>query len=509
MRVVASLRELEVLALDCQSTGASPRHGHLLEIAWSKGRAGAASWSCVASHLVRLPRGQRVPSRIRRLTGIREEDMVAALPAPAVRRRLEADLSPAPVAVAHFARFESTFLDSLCGGRFPLDMLCTHEIACRLLPGLPRRGLRALAGYLGHPMHEDKRAAQHVAATVAVWRALVERLEEEGVTTLAELHDWMERVAPARTGGREYPLARETRLALPDAPGVYRFLGKHGDLLYVGKAKSLKARVNSYFRQRRHGTEKTPELLTRAFDVRVTVTPTALEAALAEADAIKEESPPYNTALREGRTDVHFASPDFADVARTPDADHPVGPLPRADALVPLVALRPDAVDLGAPVWDRLRGMPVEAGYARFRERNGCGDPVRLGARLWTREVPEEGDDDEPDDVERVARHFESSLRHAVHMLRRARWLTRISEGVLVWRHRVLQIAGGRIGSWRPDYLRSARERHMAFDAATYDRLRVLTTEIRRVAEHDPIALRLGPGTVYGRAALRRKLRWL
>ncbi|MDH3592690.1 MAG: GIY-YIG nuclease family protein, partial [Planctomycetota bacterium] len=303
-----NLRELEVLALDCQSTGANPRHGHLLEIAWSRGRAGAPSWSSIASHLVRLPRGQRVPARIRKLTGIQQEDMVEALPPPAVRRRLEADLGPS-VAVAHFARFESTFLDALCRGRFPLDLVCTHEIACRLLPGLPRRGLRALAGYLGHSMGESKRAGHHVEATVAVWRALVERLADEGVTTLRELYDWMERVPPRRTGGREYPLPRERRLAVPDAPGVYRFLGKRGDVLYIGKATSLKARVNSYFRQRRHSIERTPELLTRAFDVAVTVTPTALEAALAETDAIKEETPPYNVALR--RMDVHFASPDF------------------------------------------------------------------------------------------------------------------------------------------------------------------------------------------------------
>ena len=87
------------------------------------------------------------------------------------------------VAVAHFARFERSFLEEL-----PVEWLCTHEIACRLLPGLPRRGLRALSGYFGHVMEEEKRAPGHVSATVAVWAALVEGLRKSaGVTTLDEI----------------------------------------------------------------------------------------------------------------------------------------------------------------------------------------------------------------------------------------------------------------------------------------------------------------------------------
>ena len=55
---------------------------------------------------------------------------------------------PAPT-VIHFARFEQPFLRMLAAGVFPLDVVCTRDIARRLLPDLPRCSLRALAGYFG------------------------------------------------------------------------------------------------------------------------------------------------------------------------------------------------------------------------------------------------------------------------------------------------------------------------------------------------------------------------
>jgi len=480
------LRELEVLVVDCQSTGANPRRGSLLEVAWSRGRAGG-EWSEVASHLVRLPRGKKIPARISKLTGIQERDMADALPPHAVRRRLEANLTPT-IAVAHFARFEGPFLDVLCGAAFPLELVCTHEIACRLLPGLPRRGLRAVAGYLGWVMEESKRAAGHARATAAVWSGLVERLSQVGVETLNDLRAWTERTTAARRGGREYPLAREKRLELPDLPGVYRFCAKNGRVLYVGKATSLKRRVNSYFQHRRHSSDKTPELLTQAFGVETTPTATPLEAALLEVDQIREHAPPYNVALRAGRTEVCFASRDFLRVRRQLDEEHPVGPLPRPGTLEPIVALR-DRPRFDDPIWTRVIGArtDVEPGYRVFLERHGpCdrqADLLRLGARLWRLERTGE---EELDGPEKVARQLESALRHAVHMLRRARWLRRLVGGRLSWEQRTLRV-----------------------DQAHYDRLRVLTTELRRVAARPGTELVLGDGSIYDGAALRRKLKWL
>src|SRR5262249_61911102 len=97
-----------------------------------------------------------------------------------VRRELAADAArltaqPAPT-VIHFARFEQPFLRILAGGEPPLDIVCTHDIARRLFPELPRRSLRALAGYLGRGVGALRRSADHVEATAFLWQELVHPL---------------------------------------------------------------------------------------------------------------------------------------------------------------------------------------------------------------------------------------------------------------------------------------------------------------------------------------------
>ena len=214
--------------------------------------------------------------------------------------------------VIHFARFEEPFLRALHerhgAGPFPLDLVCTHAIACRLLPELPRRTLRALAGYFGAAVPPLRRSADHVAATAFVWRHLVALLaEREGVVGLDELHEWLAR--PARRSPRRFPLPRERRLELPDRPGVYRLLRAGGAVLYVGKAASLRQRVSGHFHAR--GGERALEMLTQARDVSCTETETALEAALLEADEIKRLAPPFNIALAAAGRAVWFATADL------------------------------------------------------------------------------------------------------------------------------------------------------------------------------------------------------
>src|SRR4030095_4587149 len=64
-----------------------------------------------------------------------------------------------------------------------LDVVCTRDIARRLLPNLPRCSLRALAGYFGRAVGALRRSADHVEATAFVWQELVRMLETKGVST--------------------------------------------------------------------------------------------------------------------------------------------------------------------------------------------------------------------------------------------------------------------------------------------------------------------------------------
>src|SRR5204862_4518107 len=84
-------------------------------------------------------------------------------------------------------------------------------------------------------------------------------------------------------------LPRDTVERLPAAPGIYRFFAADGRLLYIGKAKDLRARVGSYLSNAAGHSNKTLDLIRHVHDVRVEVSGSALEAALEEAAAIRRE----------------------------------------------------------------------------------------------------------------------------------------------------------------------------------------------------------------------------
>lgn len=93
-------------------------------------------------------------------------------------------------------------------------------------------------------------------------------------------------------------------LNLPDAPGVYFFLGNKKNILYIGKATSLKDRVKSYFGKDLMTTRgpRLVKMVEDAVDVKFTQTDSVLEALMLEANQIKKHQPPYNTIEKDNRS---------------------------------------------------------------------------------------------------------------------------------------------------------------------------------------------------------------
>jgi len=87
---------------------------------------------------------------------------------------------------------------------------------------------------------------------------------------------------------------------IPQSPGVYLFKGAAGEVLYVGKAASLRNRVRSYFNQGPQGI-RTITMTSRAEDVEWIVTDTEIEALLLESNLIKQHRPRYNIRLRDDK----------------------------------------------------------------------------------------------------------------------------------------------------------------------------------------------------------------
>jgi DNA polymerase-3 subunit epsilon len=302
-------------------------------------------------------------------------------------------------------------------------------------------------------------------------------------------------------------------------------------------------------------------MLTQVKDVSWSAAETPLEAALLEADEIKRLRPPYNVALAATGRSVFFATADLEDLRERPDEAHPVGPLVSPfpfEALSALRAvLRADAPS-PASLARRSRALGVEpaygpgpecfaAGLARFAQEHGPAAGtlaiLRLGARLWAARSavpaappsPDYGGGDEAPpsprrsvwDAERVTRGLEETVVRAAHAVRRGRWLVRLSESSLAWaepgeeRRRVIVIRAGTVIARAylepgapvpvpPGHARPLAERRAAFDLATFDRLRVLTTELRTLAgAAGSVGLRLGPHARVSRGRLQAVFRWV
>lgn len=89
---------------------------------------------------------------------------------------------------------------------------------------------------------------------------------------------------------------------LPDKPGVYLFKNENGDVIYVGKAVSLKNRVRSYFRKDGQKIPKVAAMMKRAADLDYIITDSEVEALILESNLIKEYRPRYNVLLRDDKS---------------------------------------------------------------------------------------------------------------------------------------------------------------------------------------------------------------
>ena len=93
---------------------------------------------------------------------------------------------------------------------------------------------------------------------------------------------------------------KTTLSLLPDSPGVYQYFSAEGELIYVGKAKNLKRRVNSYFNKEQTG--KVLALVRRVAKLEYIVVNTEFDALLLENNLIKEHQPHYNIMLKDDKT---------------------------------------------------------------------------------------------------------------------------------------------------------------------------------------------------------------
>jgi len=313
------LEEAVFVVFDLETTGLSAERSRICELGAVRVRA----LELVDSFQSLVEPGVPLPDPVARLTGLREEQLRGAPRVSSVVRRFLA-FAGDDLLVAHNARFDQRFLERqlvfMHGRRLSEPPLCTAALARRLLEGRRRRvGLASLAQFFGVPTTPCHRALPDAEATAEVLVHLIGLAQELGARRLSEL-----RALAAPRKRRVYG-KRALANGAPTRPGVYLFRDRHGQVLYVGRARDLRARLRSYFRSERQRPSVEAALL--ALDrIEWRVLGSELEAALEELRLIRELQPPANSRSRRKEHGVYLRrrGDDFV-VSKTATPLGPIG----------------------------------------------------------------------------------------------------------------------------------------------------------------------------------------
>ncbi len=566
-----NLKEESFILFDFQTSGTNADDCYIIEAGWGLYRAEDRPENTVwYNHQIKLPPGVHLPARIQHLTGLlgeaKEDSLTYAELGAALGTFLECH--PTLAILIHYARFKQPFLTRLLEDH-GLDtsavskrVICTYQLAKNLVPQLKSYSLRAVAGYANYSLGEKKRTKDHLLATAYAWRYLENSIHLAEAYELTQLPEILAEYRPAVDMGSKPNLhteeLRTKRLALPNEAGIYFFVDRSDRVLYVGKARQLKARVNSYFRGKKTKGSRLNEMLTRAVDLRVKICQTELEALLEESDAIKRHNPPYNILLTQASRGVHWLN------AKIFGKDNLVwGPL---SSLWTWHSLQPFLETSSIPGsraarLERLMGKKgiadswLDESLIHWLSKYGLAEPslllnfgdkaqhlFTLAPAIW-KEVRAERSrsvDEKPSEWESVAEEEEfagenedltaedlhailyKTLGHLCYQIHRGRWLLRLLEAEITWEFAADSKAKYRVSSHHgvinireesgpieapPAYSTSRRERSALINLACFDRLSILYSAIKRGLQGgDRIRLCLRPGLVLDENSLRTQI---
>jgi DNA polymerase III epsilon subunit family exonuclease len=275
------------VVVDLETTGLAPGRARICEI----GAVRVRGLELAAAFETLVDPAMVLPASITALTGLSDTDLQGA-PSSGVAVARLLDFAGDCVLVAHNARFDLGFLnhevERLHGRRLGLPVLDTVWLARRLLAGRASRvGLASLAHFFGTSTEPCHRALPDARATGEILVHLLGLAQERGARSVADV---LELAAPR---ARRVHAKRGLAFGAPERPGVYVFRDVHGQALYVGRARNLRARLRSYFRSERQrpAVEAALAVLDR---IEWTIRGSELEAGLEELRLIRELRPPAN-----------------------------------------------------------------------------------------------------------------------------------------------------------------------------------------------------------------------
>lgn len=222
------------------------------------------------------------------LTGINSNMLRSAPKFYEVAKRI-VEITEDCILVAHNAQFDYRILCTefrRLGFEYERKSLCTVELSKDLIPDQPSYSLGKLVRSLGIPVTDRHRASGDALATVKLFKLL---LAKDTTKTIIQKSV---RLNPKR---QLEPRHLDIISDLPSITGVYYIHKEDGEIIYIGKSKNIKKRINQHFT----GTNaKSKKIQAKVTSVTYEVTGSELVALLKESEEIKKVKPIYNRALR-------------------------------------------------------------------------------------------------------------------------------------------------------------------------------------------------------------------
>lgn len=222
------------------------------------------------------------------LTGINNEMLRQAPKFYEVAKRI-IEITQDCVLVAHNAKFDYRILRleyKRLGYSYERNTLCSLELSKKLIPDLPSYSLGKLVKSLGIPITNRHRASGDALATVKLFELLLQKDANKEIVKKAV------RSLPKNSLDKKLIRLIEE---MPATVGVYYMHNTAGDIIYVGKSKNIRKRINQHFTNTSHKAKKMQIEVQR---ISIETTGTELLALIKENEAIKKLKPKYNRALK-------------------------------------------------------------------------------------------------------------------------------------------------------------------------------------------------------------------
>jgi len=340
------IEDIVFAVTDVEATGSNASKNRIMEV----GRVFVKNGLIIDEKHTFINPEQFIPPYVQLITGITNAETINFPKAPETMPILRSWFPEGSVFTAHNVLFDFNFMQAEFQRHKLLPLraphLCTLRLAKRLLPKRRKNGLSGLSSYFGIKLTKHHSAIEDARATAKILIELLDILQSEHeCEQLDDVLRFQHRtIASVKTMPVNIKKISKEIRSFPTTSGIYKIFNSKKELLYIGKAKNLKSRLNDYFSPSASLAKKIAKMVNHAKEVEIIQTDSEIEALILESRMIKEHRPPYNTMQKRYRGAAFLKidhNTDFPMISVVRDIDSNAceyyGPFPGLDSAMQIL----------------------------------------------------------------------------------------------------------------------------------------------------------------------------